>query len=213
MSTHRPFDLHESPARRGFSRRTVVRTAAWSVPAVTVAAAAPAFAASGARDTWYPLTGATATWNITSGKRWLEVGRQTSTSLSGIRIVTTRDSRVIAPNTLKVNVAFPHRFVRSDLGTTDRDLVVKDVSNGWVAGPPRYFLNGTDNRYAIVTFTYTEALQPGGGLFSGGTLPLRFDARRDTAAQHITYYAVDGLAFTYTAPGFSPPGNGVIAIV
>lgn len=210
MNAHHP---HTSPAPHGLSRRTAVRTAAWSVPAVAIAAAAPAFAASGAPNTWFPLTGATAEWKIQGVERWLEVGRQTATSLSGIRIVTSRSSQVIQPNRLKVNVAFPYRFVRSDFNTRDRNMIVKDVSAGWVADPPRYFLDGTKDRYAMVTFTYTQALQPGGGLFSGGTLPLRFDAQRDTTTQHATYYAVDALAFTYTAPGFSPPGSGVIAIV
>lgn len=43
------------------SRRTVVRTAAWSVPVVAVAAAAPAFAASGASSTL--VGGAAVKWS------------------------------------------------------------------------------------------------------------------------------------------------------
>ncbi|GGN08728.1 hypothetical protein GCM10009721_40720 [Terrabacter tumescens] len=40
-----------TPQRRGVSRRTVTRGAAWSVPAVVVASAAPAIAASGPSPT------------------------------------------------------------------------------------------------------------------------------------------------------------------
>lgn len=44
----------------GPTRRTLVRTAAWTVPIVSIAAAAPAFAASGATSTW--------TWG--SAEKW-----------------------------------------------------------------------------------------------------------------------------------------------
>src|SRR5580765_2373409 len=42
--------MTEFEKSRGISRRTVTRTAAWTVPAVAVVAASPAYAASGAGD-------------------------------------------------------------------------------------------------------------------------------------------------------------------
>lgn len=49
--TPTPDALAASPAPRGgLTRRAVVRTAAWSVPAITVVAAAPAYASSGGAD-------------------------------------------------------------------------------------------------------------------------------------------------------------------
>lgn len=42
-----PLPDSAAPEQSGLSRRGVIRTAAWSIPAVSVAAAAPAFAASG----------------------------------------------------------------------------------------------------------------------------------------------------------------------
>ena len=44
----------DQPTPKGISRRTVAKAMAWSVPVVAVAAAVPAYAASGAQSHHHP---------------------------------------------------------------------------------------------------------------------------------------------------------------
>ncbi|MGN0063346.1 MAG: hypothetical protein ACI379_03830 [Nocardioides sp.] len=59
---------HEgTPSARDLNRRTVLRTAAWALPAVTAASAVPAFAATPLEPVCSTVTATFATWSTTSG--------------------------------------------------------------------------------------------------------------------------------------------------
>lgn len=158
---------HPTPAP---TRRSVLRAAAWSVPAVTVATAAPAYASSNADDT---ASGAFSLLSL-GGAEWQPFGSPPHLRVAGLQVRSTRTSPVIPAQALTVSVTFPNHFVRY-LGS-NVDLFVTEVASGWTAGEPRYLGSG-DRRHATVDFTYLRALQPGTGLFDG-TTPLGFRARR-----------------------------------
>ncbi|MFJ4158727.1 hypothetical protein [Microbacterium testaceum] len=62
-----PPDTAEAPAARDVRRRTVIAGAAWSVPAIAVAAATPAYAASGTALTITRVPGETLSCHATTG--------------------------------------------------------------------------------------------------------------------------------------------------
>ena len=194
-------------APQGLSRRTMVRTALWSAPVVSMAAAAPAFAASGNPDGWGTLAVASGEWRLQGVERWLEVGKELDL---GIRIKTTRVSALIPARGLTVTVTFPYQLVSSDFNNIDRTLVVKRVSTNWEAGAPQYFGTGTQRR-ATVRFTYLAQLRPGTGL-TDGTSPLSFDVQRDTTTQHLAWRDVKTLPFTFQTARISTVGAGVVAV-
>lgn len=191
-------DTSTTPSASAVTRRGLIRGAAWSVPAVTLATAAPAFANSGNLFVGGALGGAD--WDV--------VAIPTRLQVSGIRVRTSPSSATIPAGGLAVTVTFPNHFVRY-LG--DVDVVVEDVSYGWKAGTPSYF-GSRSSRYATVTFTYQNALQPGGGLLTGGTTLLSFRAGRSGALTIQPFTDETPLPLTVSAAGF-PPLTGLVVVV
>ncbi|MBE7324840.1 hypothetical protein IEQ44_09250 [Nocardioides sp. Y6] len=178
------------------TRRTLLRAAAWSVPAVTVAAAAPAFAAS---NTFASLAIGGADWDVLATPTRLQV--------FGIHVRTADSAAVIPAGGLAVTVTFPNHFVTNVAGSAV-NVIVEDVSYRWQAGSPTYYGSG-NSRYATVTFTYQNELQPGGGLFGGTTL-LDFRAGRDAVFQPSLNESP--LPISVAAAGFTPLSGAILVV-
>lgn len=122
------------------TRRTLLRTAAWSVPAVTMASAAPAFAGSGSTPALSLDPAPVAQWTTTG---------------TLIFTVTVKNNHPSTPAAdLKVTVSFPSAFVKP--GNGEVTISFPTSTTGWSSGVV-YGGNG-NTRTALATFATATPL-------------------------------------------------------
>lgn len=163
--------MTEVEKSRGISRRTIARTAAWSVPAVAVVAATPAFAASGtfwdasvtAHCTSGALTPVTAAgFTITNvGNAVMPAGTQFTLSIGGLADATVLQGAGLVNLTALGLVNVGGAWVQT-LATQS------DVAPG---GTATYTLpQGLLNVQALTTFTLSVATpEPAGASAANNT--------------------------------------------
>lgn len=117
------------------SRRTVIRTTVWAVPAVSVAAATPAFAAS---TTFATGTGPDSNFKWAANNAYIEFPT---------KIVWAAPN----PTALTVIYVIPNGIIRNN-GT----IAISNLTGGWQS-VVTYTGNGI-NRYATITVSRTDAL-------------------------------------------------------
>ena len=144
---------------RGLSRRTLVRTAAWSVPVISTVAAAPAFAA--ASDKLVISLG-------TPSPSWSTFSFTNDYVTASITL--TNDSPNDLTNNLQLTMTIPNVYVWGPSWTSstdaNRSISFSNVSAAW--GTPTVDYSGSGSgRTATVVFN-------GPAIASGGTSTLSF---------------------------------------
>lgn len=142
-----------------FTRRTLVRTAAWSVPVISVAAAAPAFAAASDRLVIAQGTPAPSWTTLSIFNDYVDAS-----------ITLTNDSPNDLTNSLQLTMTIPNVYVwgpsRTSITDANRTISFSNVSAGWGAPSVSYPGSGS-GRTATVVFN-------GPAIASGGTSTLSF---------------------------------------
>lgn len=156
---------------RGPSRRTLVRTAAWSVPVISTVAAAPAFAA--ASDT-VAITAASGTWTVLNN-----LDDYVSASVT-IQNSSTSD----VTNNLLVTMTFPNVYVwgpsRATITIQDRTISFSGVTAGW-GSPTVSYLGSGFARTATVVFSGPQI--PAG---TSAVLQFRVTTTRDVGNNNLS---------------------------
>ncbi|WP_190987547.1 hypothetical protein [Pseudarthrobacter sulfonivorans] len=138
----------------GFSRRRVVKGVAWSVPVIVTAIAAPAAAASGVTEVYFPVPAA-----IT-----LSGGNRPGTGPSGFTIKNTTGAQVTVSLSGSIIVT-PTNAVHSTIAIT--------------APAPSIFSTTTFNgKISTTTFTYAGVVPAGGTIH----VPFGFRNTEDTGS-------------------------------
>ena len=132
-------DQSFTAARKPLSRRTMLKTAAWSAPVIAVAIAAPAAAASGGRASMKINTNPC---NYFYGLPGIRTGVITQFSVSN-QYVDWQNPPLIS--TIRITVDYPAAWI-----TTDAPFNVTGLTGptgAWTVGTPVLMSNGTIARY------------------------------------------------------------------
>ncbi len=129
MTTHQ--DVRPT-APKQVGRRAVARGAAWSIPVVSLAMAAPAMAVSGCK----PTTGALS-WDV-YGNGTKQTGKALATTLTGVTVTVT---------------------VSGDTGAANNGEVTSTVTGGLTKVLRFYDLNNKKDTSQTVTLTFSKPVQ------------------------------------------------------
>lgn len=161
--TPAPTGSSTSLLRTGLSRRGVVRTAMWSVPAVTLATAAPAYAASAAQ---IAVTPQTARWDDSAEASPQNPNAQGGGSaLFGSIWIESLEPTTPTP-TMTMTMRFPDSWTEAGPVSIAHEDVGMDLGYGlgWVPAEGTPGTNGLlTSASGVFTFTHT-----GGFTFSDG---------------------------------------------
>lgn len=217
-------DVQSAQKSTGISRRTIVKGAAWAAPAIAIAAAAPAFAASNsvnapkAFSSWGTTSGSVSCRNCngSSGKYTWNIDNTSSSNLSYHGVLIPNATATLLGKTLTnvINIywlPFNSGSVTGS-GQPQNTLLAYDASRGTVTGP------GGKTYYAWVTtfagpVTVTAAMIDGNDVFHL-TPDYKFTVTGDTCVDggslyvsHAYTYSLNGVPMTNPTPCNSYNGN------
>ena len=164
------------------TRRSVVRTAVWTVPAVTVVASAPALAATPGKADLVIQT-------LTASNSGF-VGGQPTTVTSAVQVRLAYAAAAANVTSITLDVVFPTTLVQSASPTI--------TSQNGGTGSFTFTSQTVSGPNVIFRFTWTGTLQPTGG---AQTPQLNFTMPRTSAPQGTLPGTV------YTATATSPTAN------
>lgn len=131
------------------SRRSVLRASAWSVPAIAVASAAPAFAASSCVDVDYAFSWSGAGWNYTPSSIWSPNGAGSGIDTATPNTGALPPGQVVDPLTLTVSNAFAGRMTGTEAGDGARNMRLSPFNVGALGHPGLTLLQRVNNNNSL----------------------------------------------------------------